>query len=550
MSGWQRLTESSSRTIGVAVLAGLLALHAPGQVVRAAGVDEPVEARGGSQTHFDLLIRGGRVLDGTGNPWQRLDVGITGDRIRAVGRLDQATASRVIDASGLYVTPGFIDVHSHAGPGLLADLRHAEPLLAQGITTAFVNPDGGGPVALAGQRATYERFGTGVNVGLFVPHGSVRAAVMGMSDADPDSEALAKMVDLVNEGMKAGALGLSSGLYYAPGSYSKTDEVVAMARIAAQYGGVYSSHIRDEGDYSVGVIAAVQEVIDIAEQAGLVGIVSHVKALGPASWGLSMAIVERIEAARARGVEIFADQYAYSASSTGISGALVPRWAQVGGREALVGRMRGADRPRLLDEVRTNIARRGGPDTLMIARFAPDPAVEGQTLAALAVASGETPEAVALGLLERAETSLVSFNMSERDVELLMRQSWTMTCTDGDLVPIGEGKPHPRAYGAFPRKIRLYVQERGVVELASAIRSMTSLPASVFGLKDRGLIREGAFADVLVFDPSEVRDAATYQDPHQLAEGMRHVIVNGTLARDNDRFTGTLPGRIVTPSRR
>ena len=535
-----------------AILCGLIPvlLAVPVKSDHPGHVAAPGHQGQGQTAHYDILIRDGRVLDGTGNPWQRLDIGIVADRIRAVGRLDDATASRVIDASGLYVTPGFIDVHSHAGPGLLGDLRHAEPLLAQGITTAFVNPDGGGPVTIAGQRATYEERGIGVNVGMFVPHGSIRAAVMGMSDAEPDSEALAEMVNMVNEGMKAGAVGLSSGLYYAPGSYSKTDEVVAMARIAAQYGGVYSSHIRDEGDYTIGVVAAVQEVIDIAEQAGLVGVVSHVKALGPTNWGLSMAIIERIEAARDRGVEIFADQYPYNASGTGITGALIPRWAQVGGRDALLARIRGDDRARLLDEVRTNIARRGGPDTLMVGRFPPEPSIEGRTLADLSEAAGTAPEVTALDLLERSETSLVSFNMSERDIELLMRRPWTMTCTDGDLVPMGQGKPHPRAYGAFPRKLRMYVHEKGAIDLPFAIRSMTSLPASVFGLKDRGTIREGAYADLLVFDPAAVRDTATYQDPHQLADGMVHVLVNGVLARDGGRFTGVLPGQVVSPVRR
>jgi N-acyl-D-aspartate/D-glutamate deacylase len=551
------VTRRLARTLLVGVLAGVPVAWHPAPVVASRGVpaaghhntSAPADRLDG-QLHFDLLIRNGRVLDGTGNPWQQLDVGIVGDRIRAVGRLDQASASRVIDAEGLHVTPGFIDVHSHAGPGLLDELRHAQPLLAQGITTALVNPDGGGPVDIAGQRAGYERFGVGVNVGLFVPHGSVRLAVMGMSDAAPDSEALAKMIDLVNTGMRAGAVGLSSGLYYAPGSYSETDEVVALASVAARYGGVYASHIRDEGDYSVGVVAAVQEVVTIAEAAGLIGVVTHVKALGPANWGLSMAIAERIEAARSRGVQVYADQYPYNASGTGITGALIPRWALVGGREALVARIRGRERARLLEEVRDNIERRGGPGTLMVGRFPPDPSIEGRTLADLADAGGGTPEATALDLLERSETSLVSFNMSERDIELLMRRPWTMTSTDGDLVPLGLGKPHPRAYGAFPRKIRLYVQERGVIDLPFAIRSMTSLPAAVFGLKDRGTIREGAFADVLVFDPADVRDLATYQDPHQLAEGMAYVVVNGEVVRDAHRFTDRLAGRVVTPERR
>jgi N-acyl-D-aspartate/D-glutamate deacylase len=502
-------------------------------------------------TRFDLLIRHARLLDGTGNPWYLADIGITGDRIQTVGVLEGATAAKVIDAAGLTVTPGFIDVHSHAGPGLATDaLKHGQPVLAQGITTVLVNPDGGGPTDLAAQRARYIRQGIGPNVGLMVPHGSVRQAVIGMTDRDPDSEQLARMVDLVRQGMRNGAFGLSSGLYYAPGSYSKTGEVIALARMAAQFGGVYSSHIRDEADYSIGLIAAVQEVITIAEEAGLIGVVSHVKALGPASHGLSMAIVERIEAARGRGVQVYTDQYPYNASGTGIGGALIPRWAQVNGRDALLRRIRGDERRKILDEVRQNIARRGGADTLVISRYVPDPSIEGRHLAELAARAKTTPEEHALALLERGDASLVSFNMSERDIELIMRQTWNMTSTDGDLVPIGQGKPHPRAYGAFPRKLRLYVRERGVIDLPFAVRSMTSLPAQVFALKDRGVVRPGAFADLLIFDPAAVNDAATYQEPHQLAQGMTHILVNGAIVRENGTFTATLPGRVLSPDRR
>ena len=505
----------------------------------------------GQQNRYDLLIRDARVFDGNGNPWIRADVGITGDRIQAVGKLEGATAAKTVDAGQLALTPGFIDVHSHAGGGLATEeLKHGQPVLAQGITTVMVNPDGGGPTDLEAQKARYRKQGIGLNVGLMVPHGSIRSAVMGMTDRDPDSEQVAKMVDLVRQGMKAGGFGLSSGLYYAPGSYSKTAEVVAMARMAAQFGGVYSSHIRDEGDYTIGVVAAVEEVVSIAEQAGLIGVVSHMKALGPASHGLSMALIERIEAARARGVQVYSDQYPYSASGTGIGGALIPRWAQVGGREALLKRLRGTDRAKLLQEVRTNVARRGGAQTLVISRYEPDPSIEGRDLAELAQKAGTTPEEHSLNLLERGDASLVSFNMSERDIELIMRQTWTMTSTDGDLVPMGRGKPHPRAYGAFPRKLRLYVRDRGVIDLPFAVRSMTSLPAQVFALKDRGQIRPGAYADILVFDPAKVNDAATYQDPHQLAEGMTHIVVNGVVVRENGRFNAELPGRVLSPERR
>jgi N-acyl-D-amino-acid deacylase len=504
-----------------------------------------------AQPPIDLIIRNGRVLDGNGNPWVRADIAIRGDRIVAMGALDRLTATTIIDARDRYVAPGFIDVHSHAGPGLLTDgLKHGQPLLAQGITTAFVNPDGGGPVTIAGQRATYEQQGIGVNVGLFVPHGSVRAAVMGMSDLDPDADQLARMVALTRQGMEAGALGLSSGLYYAPGSYSKTAEVIAMARATAPFGGVYSSHIRDEADYTIGVVAAVDEVIAVAEGAGVTGVVSHMKALGPANWGKARVLVQNIEAARARGVQVFADQYPYDASGTGIVGALMPRSAQVGGREAMLKRIKGELRAEIREQVAANLVRRGGADTLLISRYEPDPSFEGQRLSALASRAGVAPEEFALQMLERGDAGLVSFNMSEDDIALIMRQPWTMTCTDGDLVPMGLGKPHPRAYGAFPRKLEHYVRDRQVVGLADAIRSMTSLPALVFGLADRGQLRVGAYADVVLFDLASVDDVATYENPHQLAAGVTDVVVNGQWVRRAGQFTGALAGRVVVPVRR
>ena len=499
---------------------------------------------------FDILIRNGRVLDGTGNPWYRADIGIAGDRIRAMGRLTNATAKTVIDAADRYVTPGFIDVHSHAGGGLATEeLKHGQPLLAQGLTTVFVNPDGGGPVDLAAQRATYEKQKIGVNVAQMVPHGSIRRDVMDMSDRDPDAAQLAKMVELTRQGMLAGGFGLSSGLYYAPGSYSKTAEVIAMAKATAPFGGVYSSHIRDESDYTIGVVAAVQEVIDIAEQGGVIGVVSHMKALGPASWGLSKTLIQNIEAARGRGVQVFADQYPYEASGTGIVGALIPRSAQVGGRDAMMKRITGELRNEIRAEVKTNIARRGGADTLMISRYSANPAFEGQRLSALAAKAGVAPEEYALQMLEKGDASLVSFNMSEGDIEGIMRQPWTMTCTDGDLVRMNVGVPHPRAYGAFPRKLKKYVAERGAIDLPAAIRSMTSLPATVFAVKDRGQLRPGAFADVLIFDLAKVNDAATYEKPHQLAEGMTDIIVNGELARRDGKFSTALAGRVLRPER-
>ncbi len=373
---------------------------------------------------------------------------------------------------------------------------------------------------------------------------------MGMSDRNPDAAELARMVDLTRKGMEAGGLGLSSGLWYAPGSYSKTSEVIAMARATAPFGGVYESHIRDEADYNIGVVAAVDEVIAIAEGGGVRGVVTHMKALGPASWGLSKTLIAHIDAARDRGVEVFADQYPYEASGTSIVGALIPRSAQVGGREALLKRIKGELRPEIRAEVKTNIAKRGGADTFLVSEYAPDTSIEGRRLSDLAAKAGLSPEEYALTLLERGDAGLVSFNMSEDDIERIMREPWTMTCTDGDLGPLNVGKPHPRAYGAFVRKLERYVRERKTIDIAAAIRSMTSLPATVFGIKDRGQLRPGAFADVLIFDLAKVHEPATYANPHQLAEGMTDILVNGVLVRRDGKFTSSLPGRVVTPERR
>jgi N-acyl-D-amino-acid deacylase len=499
---------------------------------------------------FDILIRNGRVVDGSGNPWRLADIGIRSGRIADLGRLGDAPASRVIDASGLTVTPGFIDVHSHASNGLAGALRDGRQLLAQGLTTVVLNPDGGGPTDIESQRAGYDERGVGVNVALYVPHGSIRREVIGMADREPTAPELERMVGMVRAGMTAGAIGLSSGLYYAPGSYANTEEVIAMAKAAGEAGGVYESHLRDEADYNIGVVAAVDELIRISEEAHIPGIVAHMKALGPASWGLSKTLVEHIQRARDRGVEVWADQYPYDASGTGIVGALIPRWAEVGGRQELLKRMDGRDRDRLLADVQKNLIRRGGADKLVISIYMPDPTLEGRTLADVAKAMKRTPEETALDLLEKGDASLVSFNMSEDDIALIMRQAFTMTCTDGDLVPFGRGKPHPRGNGAFARKVRVYVNDRGVIDLPFAIRSMTSLPASVFGMKDRGELRPGAWADVLVFDPAKIRDAATYQQPHQLSEGIQYALVNGTLVKDNETWTGKLAGKIVTPERR
>jgi N-acyl-D-aspartate/D-glutamate deacylase len=503
--------------------------------------------RSAAQPSFDILIRSARLLDGTGNPWYRADVGIRDDRIVAVGRLAGATAGTVIDASDLYVAPGFIDVHTHAGGGLASpDLAGAEPLLAQGITTVVLNPDGGGPVDLAEQRAQLSAHGLGVNAALLIGHGSVRRAVLGMQDRAPTDVELQRMEELIRHAMVEGAFGLSSGPYYAPGSFASTEELIALARIAAERGGVYTSHIRDESDYTIGVVTAVDEIIRIAREVQLPVVATHLKALGPNVWGFGPAIATRIERARAEGLEVYADQYPYTASATGLDAALLPRWAQAGGTDSLLARLHD---PAQLETIRAamveNLARRGGADRIQFRYHGADNAIEGRLLSDVAAAWGVDPIDAAIDIMRAGRAGIVSFNMDERDVEHLMRQPWMMTSSDGDLVPPGRGVPHPRVYGAFPRKIRTYVVVRQTITLPHAIRSMTSLPATVFSIPDRGVVREGMIADLVVFDAATLTDRATYADPHQLSEGMMYVLVNGTLAVADGQFTGTRTGHVL-----
>jgi N-acyl-D-amino-acid deacylase len=494
---------------------------------------------------FDLLILNGRVLDGSGNPWVREDLGIRADRIVARGRLAGAAATRTIDAQGLVVAPGFIDVHSHAGDSVARQtLRDAAGLLAQGITTIVANPDGGGPVDVAAQRQTLEANGVGVNVALLIGHGSVRGAVMGGARRVPTPEEHTKMAALVQAAVEAGAFGLSSGLFYEPGRNAELEEVIALAKVA---GGVYTSHIRDEGNYTTGLVASVREVIRVAEDAGVRGIVTHIKALGPDSWGQSATVIADINAARARGVEVWADQYPYEASSTSLGAAVLPGPS---GPEALKPRLAEPySSDQLMKEVTENIRRRGGPASIVIASGRGAPDLAGQHLEQIAKARGVTPAEAAVDILLKGGASIVSFNMSEDDIRAFMRQPWTMTSSDGDLSLPGPSQPHPRGHGAFARKLAVYVRERGVVSLEDAVRAATSAPARVFGFAGRGELREGAFADVIVFDPQKVQDLATYSDPHQHATGMRWVLVNGRVVIDDGVPTKALAGVVLTRTR-
>ena len=495
---------------------------------------------------YDTILQGGRVVDGTGAPTRQADVAILDGRIAAIGDLAGAAAATTLDVSGLYVAPGFIDTHSHAGPGLAtAELSHGEPLLAMGLTTVVINPDGGGPVDLVEQRAALEADGLGVNAAQLISHGSIRRQVLSMDDRAPTDDEFVRMRALVRAAMEVGAWGLSSGTFYAPGSYSENSELIELGRVAGEFDGIYTSHIRDESNYTIGVVAAVEEVIDVARQAGITGVVTHIKALGPPVWGSSAAIVERIEAARAEGLSVYADQYPYLASATGLSAALLPRWSQAGGSEAFAERVADPDtRARIREAMVENLARRGGADRIQFRRFTTDPSIEGRLLSDLAAERDADPIDLALELILQGGPSIVSFNMSEGDLLTLMTREWTMTSSDGGLPQFGVGVPHPRSYGAFARKIGKFVFEDGVMSLEAAVRSMTALPADVMGMEDRGRIEEGMVADLVVFS-DYFKDNATFTEPHQLSSGVVHLFVGGEAAVSNSSFTGARAGRVL-----
>ncbi|MDB4885558.1 MAG: N-acyl-D-amino-acid deacylase [Gemmatimonadetes bacterium] len=492
-------------------------------------------------TPLDVLILHGRVVDGTGAPERRADVGVRGDRIVFVGDAARSgmRARRTIDATGLVVAPGFIDPHTHT----LEDLSSAErrsnvPYLMQGVTTVVTNNDGGGAVDVGGTLDRWTRDGIGTNAALYVPQGSVRRAVMGMSDAAPSPAQLDAMRAIVGRGMAAGALGLSTGLYYAPGSYATTNEVVALARVAAASGGIYDSHMRDESSYTIGLLGSVNEVLRIARDADIPVHISHIKALGADVWGQSDTVIALVRSARAAGLRVTADQYPYLASGTSVGASLLPRWAEAGGRDSL--RARIADAPthaRLVAEMERNLVRRGGAPSLLITSTA-DTTIRGRTLAEVAAARHLSPVEAALEIVQAGDAGVASFNMKESDLRKFMVEPWVMTGSDGS-----DG--HPRKYGSFPRKLRQYVLDTRLLTLPQAIHASSQLPAETLQLPDRGVLAPGWFADVIVFDPATVADRATYVSPRELAVGMRYVLVNGRIAVDRGAYAGALAGRAL-----
>ena len=475
------------------------------------------------QQSFDLIFRVGRVVDGTGNPWVSADVGVGGDRIARIGDLSDAVARRVIDAEGLVVAPGFIDPHTHAVRGIF-EVPTGDNYLLQGVTTLTEGNDGSSPFPIGAHLARITQAAISPNWAVYVGQGTIRRAVIGADDREPTPDELDRMRALVAEAMEEGALGLSTGLFYIPGSFTSTEEVIELSKIAAAYGGIYISHMRDEAQR---LLDSVRETIRIGEEAGLPVQMTHHKAISRDMWGQSVESLALVDAARARGIDITIDQYPYTASQTAIT-ALVPQWAQAGGTDELVARLEDPEtRRRIREEIVYRIEHdRGGgdPKNVVIGLCEWDRSLEGKSLAeilsdrAIEVTLANAAELV-MELVERGGARAIYHAMDEADVERIMQHPVTAIGSDGGVSVFGQSMPYPREYGTFARVLGRYVRERGVLTLEEAVRKMSGATARRLGLQDRGLLREGLFADIAVFDPVRVRDRATFSEPHQYAEG-------------------------------
>ena len=502
----------------------------------------------GQPEKVDLLIKGGQVYTGLQQELIRVDVGISGDAIVFVGANFAGSADNEIDATGLVVSPGFIDLHTHLDP--LLRIPDATSHVRQGATLALGNPDGGGFWPFVERMDSIENLPLGMNVAYLVGHNVVRRAVMNMDNRAPTEEELEEMKSYIQRAMEAGAFGLSTGLKYLPGAFAKVDEVIALSKIAAANDGIYTSHLREEG---LGLIEAVAEAIRIGREAGIPIVLTHHKAIGMPVWGKSKVTLGMVDSARAVGLDVMIDQYPYTASYTGIS-VLIPAWARAGGQEAFVERCNNpALKDSILAAIEFNILNdRGGGDLrrVQLARTPWDEALSGKTLHDWAVRDGLEPNAAnGAELVLEAELAgggtAIYHAMDEADVERIMQHPMTMIASDGRLTNFNEGWPHPRWYGTFPRVLGTYVREKGTLELTTALRKMTVMPADRLGLKNRGRITPGATADITIFNAETIADNSKFTDPHHYPSGVEYVIVNGQPTVVKGEMTETRAGKLI-----
>jgi len=488
-------------------------------------------------------------VDGSGNPWYRADIAIKGDRIAEIGQLSKLEAKRVIDANGLVVAPGFIDPHTHALRGIF-EVPNAESALLQGVTTLTEGNDGSSPYPIDRHYDDIDNLRISPNWAVFVGQGTIRQRVIGFGLRKATADEMERMKQMVRDAMEQGALGISTGLFYVPGSFTSTEEVIELSKVAAEYDGIYISHIREE---AAQLIDSVQETIRIGEEADIPVQITHHKVIGVENWGASLESLRLVDEARDRGVDVTIDQYPYTASQTSIN-ALIPQWAQAGGREEMLSRLDSAETySTIKNEVVAKILydRGGGdPKNVFISRNSWDPDMAGKNLAELAIEAGlePTPENAAdvvFDIIRGGGATAVYHAIGPEDVDRIMQHPATAIGSDGPVGVFGEGAPHPRQYGTFARVLGLYVRERKVLSLEDAIRKMSSQSARRLGIHDRGLITEGYFADIAIFDPDVIVDKATFENPHQYAIGTKFVLVNGVVVVENGQHTGARPGRIL-----
>ena len=499
---------------------------------------------------IDLLIKNARVIDGTGAPAYQSDIAVRGDTILRIAPRIDSPATKLVDAHGKVLAPGFIDIHVHARDNIFK-VPTADNYVRQGVTTLIEGPDGSSPLPIGLFLERVAAAHVVPNFGMFVGQGSVRDAVVGTVDRRATPAELDQMRTIVRQAMTEGAFGLSTGLFYVPGAFTPTDEVIELAKVVGQMHGIHISHMRDE---ATRVLDSVRETIEIGEKGGLPTQITHHKIIGALNWGKSADTLRMVDEARARGVDVSIDQYPYTASSTSIHAALLPAWANEGGRERLLARLKDASvRPRIRAEtIRLIKEERGGgdPNNVQISACEWNPSLAGRRLSGVTSARKLEPTVenaadTVLWMIEQGECQAIFHAINEQDLQRILQHPATMIGSDGSIPVYGQASPHPRSYGTFVRVLGRYVRELKVITLEDAVRKMSGAPAKRLGLADRGLLKEGLKADLVVFDPDTVRDTATFEKPHQYAEGVSLVVINGDVVFDDGRMTAARPGRIL-----